>query len=98
MLADLDRIGRIIDGVAGAAKPAVLRHATTMPATAHEAFDLLGVTPDASPVAVKKIVDGLRLSWHPDHAKSDSDRHAREARMRQINVAWDLIQERQQAA
>lgn len=97
-MVDLDRIERIIDSVSATRSPSVLHNAETLPATAYEAFQLLGVTPEASPLAVKKIVDGLRLSWHPDHAKNETDRSIREARLKQINVAWDLIQDRQKAA
>lgn len=98
VLADLDRVGRIIEGLSKAGISDVIRHATAVPETADDAFHLLGVRPDASPVAVKKIVDGLRLSWHPDHARDDTDRSIREARLKQINVAWDLIQDQQKAA
>lgn len=97
-MVDLDRIERIIDSVSTTRSTSVLHNAEALPATAYEAFQLLGVTPEASPVAVKKIVDGLRLSWHPDHAKNETDRSIREARLKQINVAWDLIQDQQKAA
>jgi hypothetical protein len=64
-----------------------------MPRTRAEAIEVLGlgVTPDATAVAIKKIVDGLRLSWHPDHATSPSDRKLRELRLKQINVAWEIL-------
>lgn len=97
-LADLDRIGRIVAGVTNAAVPDAMRQASALPESAADAFHLLGVRPDASPLAVKKIVDGLRLSWHPDHARDETDRSIREARLKQINVAWDLIQDQQKAA
>lgn len=97
-MVDLDRIERIIDSVAAAKSPSILQNAEALPATPYEAFQLLGVTPEASPIAVKKIVDGLRLSWHPDHARNETDRSIREARLKQINVAWDLIQGQQKAA
>jgi hypothetical protein len=51
----------------------------------------LGVTPDATEIAIKKIVDGLRLSWHPDYAKDAEDRRIREIRVKQINAAWEII-------
>ena len=51
----------------------------------------MGVAPEVSEVAVKKIVDGLRLSWHPDHANSTEDRELRELRMKQVNAAWEII-------
>ncbi|MBO0206257.1 hypothetical protein, partial [Vibrio alginolyticus] len=39
-----------------------------MPRTREEALQVLGmgVAPDFNEAAVKKIIDGLRLSWHPD--------------------------------
>ena len=51
----------------------------------------MGVTPDANIAAIKKIVDGLRASWHPDHASGQDDRQMRELRMKQINAAWEII-------
>jgi hypothetical protein len=64
-----------------------------IPQTREQALQILGmgVTPDVGEVAIKKIVDGLRLSWHPDHAKSIEERQLREFRMKQINAAWDII-------
>ena len=47
--------------------------------------------PMPSEVAIKKIVDGLRLSWHPDHANGTADRQIRELRLKQINAAWEII-------
>jgi hypothetical protein len=92
-LADLERIGRI---VAGTVKQGLAggRLAAEMPGTAEEAFEVLGVNPQASQPVVKKIVDGLRQSWHPDHARDEDDRQRREERMKQINIAWELIQRR----
>lgn len=97
-LVNLDRVGRIIDTMTSTSTALPTRRAASPPATAIEAFNLLGVAPSASPLAVKKIVDGLRQSWHPDHAKDDTDRSVREARMKQINIAWDLIQNQPKAA
>ena len=64
-----------------------------IPLTRDDALRVLGigVTPDASDVAIKKIVDGLRLSWHPDHANGTADRQIRELRLKQINAAWEII-------
>jgi hypothetical protein len=93
-LADLERIARIIAGVLSSTRVepvAVL--AVAMPETPAEAFEILGINPDASRTIVKKVVDGLRQSWHPDHARDEPDRHRREDRMKQINIAWDLIRE-----
>ena len=64
-----------------------------VPRTRSDALRVLGmgVTADANLAAIKKIVDGLRQTWHPDLAHDDSDREVREKRMKQINVAWDII-------
>jgi hypothetical protein len=64
-----------------------------MPQTRADAMQMLGigVTPTANEAAIKKIVDGLRQSWHPDHAKDDDDRAQRELRSKQINAAWELL-------
>jgi hypothetical protein len=64
-----------------------------IPQTRDEALQVLGmgVRADSTETAIKKIVDGLRLSWHPDHANSPGDRQLRELRLKQINAAWDII-------
>jgi hypothetical protein len=64
-----------------------------MPRTRDEALQVLGmgVAPSATEAAIKKIVDGLRQSWHPDLAKDEADRALRELRCKQVNVAWDLL-------
>ena len=69
-----------------------------LPATREEALHVLGAGPDASDAVLKKIVDGLRMSWHPDHAKNADDHRLRSERMTQINVAWDILTGRQAAA
>ncbi|WP_072394124.1 J domain-containing protein [Hyphomicrobium sp. CS1GBMeth3] len=64
-----------------------------MPRTREEALSVLGmgIAPDVNETAIKKIIDGLRLSWHPDHATDPEDRAMRELRLKQINAAWDII-------
>lgn len=64
-----------------------------MPRTRAEALEVLGmgIAPDVNETAIKKIIDGLRLSWHPDHARDPADRAMREQRIKQINAAWDII-------
>ena len=62
-----------------------------VPRTHEEARHVLGTSPDASEAAIKKIVEGLRQSWHPDLATSKADRHLREQRTTQVNVAWDIL-------
>jgi hypothetical protein len=84
----------ILPGNAGFASPDDL----PMPTTYAEALELLGAAPDATLAAVKKIVDGMRQSWHPDLARSEADRRVRQRRMQQINVAWDLVSQRRTAA
>ena len=64
-----------------------------MPETREEALQVLGMglAGDTGLTAVKKVVDGLRMSWHPDYAVDHSDRAAREQRMKQINAAWEIL-------
>ena len=68
-----------------------------VPTTSEEALRVIGASPDASIDVIKKIVDGLRQSWHPDFARSDEDRSTREERIKQINVAWDILSGRRAA-
>ena len=70
-----------------------------MPRTREEALEVLGIgiAPSANATAIKKIVDGLRMSWHPDLAKNETDRALREQRSKQINAAWDIILQSQRA-
>jgi hypothetical protein len=69
-----------------------------MPKTYEEALEVLGVSHDAELQAIKKIVDSLRKTWHPDLARSEFDRIHRERRLQRINVAWDVIARRRSAA
>jgi hypothetical protein len=65
-----------------------------MPRTREEALEVLGIgiAPSATAPAIKKIVDGLRMSWHPDLAQDETDRALREQRSKQINAAWEILQ------
>ncbi|CEJ87146.1 Heat shock protein DnaJ domain protein [Hyphomicrobium sp. GJ21] len=90
MLKDLDRITRIVQGTTRKDEAATSRVAD-VPSTIFDAYRILGLNPEAPPVAVKKVVDALRMSWHPDHARSEPDRRHREERIKQINAAWDLL-------
>jgi DnaJ-domain-containing protein 1 len=87
---DLDRIMRIAHGAARRAEDEELIDAEA-PASVFEAYRILGLNPEAPYVAVKKVVDALRMSWHPDHARDEMDRLFRERRIKQINAAWDLL-------
>lgn len=68
------------------------------PRDKYEAYEALGVNPDVSPRTLKKLVDALRACWHPDLAKDERDRQAREERMKRINIAWDIITSKRQEA
>lgn len=89
LVRDLERIGRIADSAAATVKGG--REDLVMPKTRAEAFEVLGVNPDATEATLKRIVDALRMGWHPDHAKDEADKLLREERTKQINIAWDLI-------
>ncbi|NSL71416.1 hypothetical protein C6Y62_06300 [Hyphomicrobium sulfonivorans] len=97
MVRDLERIRRIVDSAAASLKKS-RNTQSTVPQTTSEAYDVLGVNAHVSAGVLKKIVDALRMSWHPDHARDDADREMREQRIRQINIAWDLINGERKAA
>ncbi|MFZ4808549.1 MAG: hypothetical protein ACOYLQ_14935 [Hyphomicrobiaceae bacterium] len=65
----------------------------TIPQTPQDALRVLGLGlgPDADLIAIKKMVDALRFSWHPDRANDADDRQLREWRIRQINAAWEIL-------
>jgi hypothetical protein len=65
-----------------------------MPRTRMEALKVLGIgaAPGADAAALKRIVDALRVNWHPDRARDEPDRQLRELRSKQINAAWELLQ------
>jgi hypothetical protein len=62
-----------------------------LPATISEALDVLGVDPEASRDTMKTTVTRLRRALHPDYALDEEDRRLRERRLKQINVAWDIV-------
>jgi hypothetical protein len=90
MMRDLDRIARIVHGASQRSdyeEPA----SSDTPSSVFEAYRVLGLNPEAPYAAVKKVVDALRMSWHPDHARDEADRLYREQRIKQINAAWDIL-------
>jgi DnaJ-domain-containing protein 1 len=97
LIREFDRIARIAESAA-VSTHASGRDETRIPVTLSEAYEVLGLNANASPVAAKKLIDALRLSWHPDHAANAEDLRLREARMKQINAAWAIIQGRREAA
>lgn len=101
ILRELERIRRIAQGAgndqrhkAGSGED----QASGMPQSVTEAYRVLGINVDAEPAVTKKLVDALRMSWHPDYARDNADRIKREDRMKQINTAWDLIKDGRRAA
>lgn len=97
VLRELDRIMRMAQGAAqdtGRANSTRGPSSVTMPGSLQEAYQILGLNCDAAPNVAKKLVDALRMTWHPDFARDEEDRRVREARMKQINAAWDLIKTR----
>jgi hypothetical protein len=97
LMRDLDRITRIVHGAAQRSDEPKTA-APDAPATVFEAYRVLGLNPEAPYPAVKKVVEALRMSWHPDHARDEADRLYREQRIKQINAAWDLLKGRRAAA
>ncbi len=77
-------------GSAGGATPREDVNFAT-PQTREEALDILGLSDDASPDAIRKVTDALRQSWHPDKAQDETDRKRREARSKAVNAAYDLL-------
>ncbi|MEM1370888.1 MAG: J domain-containing protein, partial [Pseudomonadota bacterium] len=61
------------------------------PKTLDDAYAVIGVTQGTPEKAMKKVVDALRMSCHPDLSSDGSDVAQREERTKQINIAWDLI-------
>lgn len=102
LLRELDRIGRIANSAAqGGADRGEAGGYTDdhdAPQTMADACRVLGINPDAAPAVAKKLVDALRMSWHPDLARDEIDRRSRESRMKQINAAWDLVKSQRAAA
>ncbi len=102
LMRELDRIGRITlvaaEGTPESGRGSSGSDPVSMPVSITDAYRVLGMNADAAPAVAKKLVDALRMSWHPDHARDAGDLQRREARMKQINAAWDMINERRAAA
>ena len=65
---------------------------TGMPVTRDDALTFLGLNAGATDAVIRKVVEGLRQSWHPDLATDDADRVAREERIKGINAAAAILQ------
>lgn len=96
LVRDLERVRRISESAALSLSG--VRTLTRMPRTCSEAYDVLGVHADVNPETLKRLVDALRMCWHPDLARDESDRLHREERIKVINVAWELITGKRTAA
>ncbi len=92
LMLSLQGTQRII-GIAEAARTSFSVHPAALEVitTRLEAYAFLGVNASASETVLKKAVNALRECWHPDLATDEEDRRLREIRIKQINVAWDLI-------
>jgi hypothetical protein len=86
---ELERLREIAEG---ANSSLAGRAEISEPRDRSEAFAVLGANPEVEEKILKRLVDVLRQSWHPDLAKDEADRQRREHRIKQINSAWDLIQ------
>lgn len=86
---DIDRVQNITQSAAQSFN--VHAQSMAVPTTIEEAYTLIGVDPSDGEVIAKRVIDSLRMSSHPDHAQTETDRLDREARIKQINVASDLI-------
>jgi hypothetical protein len=62
-----------------------------LPSTRVDALRVLGANPETPKDVLKKTINRLRQTWHPDLAHTDEDRRMRERRLKQINVAWDIV-------
>lgn len=66
-------------------------HEPRMPKSREEALLVLGASKGADVEVLNRLVRALRQCWHPDLAQTDADRIYRDARLAQINVAYDLL-------
>jgi hypothetical protein len=62
-----------------------------LPSTLGEALTVLVANPETDRELLKELVKELRRRWHPDHALNEDDRRMREGKLKQINVAWDIV-------
>jgi hypothetical protein len=86
---DLKRIGTVAE--AAGAGFGSRSSEPRIPKTRDEACFILGANREADPETLQRLVKALRQCWHPDLAQTEQDRRYREARLKQINAAHDLI-------
>ncbi len=92
VVTDLIRLKDITDGARRSLTSKIITD--ELPRDKQEAYEVLGANPEASQKILKRLVDALRATWHPDLATSEDDRQLRDRRIKQINVAWDLISDK----
>jgi hypothetical protein len=63
-----------------------------------EICQVLGVTPDWPTNAIETHVKALRMRWYVDHGSNEQDKKIRNARLKNINAAWDEIRKRRASA
>jgi DnaJ-domain-containing protein 1 len=64
---------------------------TEPPAARKTLYDLLEVSPNASPEVIKAAYRQLALKYHPDKQPDARSRQQAEERMKQINAAYDIL-------
>ncbi|MGI9524478.1 MAG: hypothetical protein ACR2PG_22835 [Hyphomicrobiaceae bacterium] len=96
VVTDLIRLKEITEGAHKSLTAKIV--SDELPRDKQEAFEVLGANPQASEKILKRLVDALRATWHPDLANDEDDRALRNRRIKQINVAWDIITEKRGAA
>ncbi len=62
-----------------------------VPETKAESLVVLGANREVDHDTLHRLVRALRQCWHPDLARTDEDRQYRNARIAQINVAYDIL-------
>jgi DnaJ-domain-containing protein 1 len=95
MIAELDTIRQAAER--GEAAPAshsaggASRDSNAMPCSLDDAYAVLNVHPSADKQTIKRVVDALRLTWHPDRARDPAERERHTLKIQNINAAWDII-------
>ncbi len=64
---------------------------TEPPRPRNTLYDLLEVSPNASPEVIKAAYRQLALKYHPDKQPDARARQRAEERMKQINAAYDIL-------
>lgn len=93
---DMNRIKSVAE--AGRASFGTLSNEPRMPTSLEEAYFVLGANRNVDIETLQRLVRALRQCWHPDLAQTEEDRVYREGRIRQINIANDIIRAHASAA